>query len=111
MLKYTLRSRVHVQANDVLATSFAAMHVGKVSRRRMRFTIGAGTRLISAPGGIIYIARAYAGQFCRRALAIYGATAKYLRGRRAKSLPCASKNKAQVLPESGPLFLKKFHLE
>ena len=37
---------VHFEANDVLATSFAAMHVGKVSRRSMRTTFGAGTRLI-----------------------------------------------------------------
>ena len=32
---------VHFEANDVLATSFAAMHVGKVSRRSMRSTLGA----------------------------------------------------------------------
>ena len=37
---------VHFEANDVLATSFAAMHVGKVSRRSMRCMLGAGARLI-----------------------------------------------------------------
>ena len=33
---------VHVEANDVLATSFTAMHVGKVSRRSMHTTFVRG---------------------------------------------------------------------
>ena len=37
---------VHVETNDVLATSFGAMHTGIFYGRRMRSSFGAGTRLI-----------------------------------------------------------------
>ena len=68
---------VHFEANDVLATSFAAMLVVESfpTEHALYARRGSAPNLNdSRPGGIIYIARAYAGQFCRRALAIYRAT-------------------------------------
>ena len=39
-------SYAHHETNDVLATSLGAMHAGKITGRRMCYSIGAGTHLI-----------------------------------------------------------------